>query len=166
MKTGTVKTVSAPRYTTTAPLSLIVDVKVTVDGSDVDFKGIPANTSIANFGASGVIVSESKEAMITEVDNMLQSSKQILDSIDYHKQVVASYSDIMKQLNPAVAKEQQRDEAITNLSKRVDDMQNGLDKIINILTASNKIQGYGNTDGTEAQWRPEPEDGGSDERDD
>jgi hypothetical protein len=54
--------------------------------------------------------------MISEVDGLLQSNKDILDSMDKRKSDMAAYEKILKTLNPVYAKEQERDSAITDLS--------------------------------------------------
>ena len=63
-----------------------------------------------------VRVGENKEAMISEVDSMLQDSKNVLDSIDKHKANVIACENILKELNPVYAKESERDSAISSLT--------------------------------------------------
>ena len=44
-------------------METVVDVSVKVGEETMEFKQLPAALSIANFGSSGVVVSESREAM-------------------------------------------------------------------------------------------------------
>lgn len=81
--------------------------------------------------------------MISEVDSMLQRSKDILDSVDNHKKIIAACEDILKDLNPVYAKEQERDNAITDLTDKVSAMQSeftsikdSLSMIQNVLSKS------------------------------
>lgn len=53
-------------------METVVDVSVKVGEETIDFKQLPANLSIANFGANGVVVSESREAMNAEVESHAQ----------------------------------------------------------------------------------------------
>ena len=54
--------------------------------------------------------------MISEVDSMMQESKNIIDSIDKHKATITSCENILKELNPVYAREQERDSAIDSLT--------------------------------------------------
>ena len=71
--------------------------------------------------------------MISEVDSLLQNSKDIVNSIDKHKDAISAYENILKSLNPVYAKEQERDGAISNLSQRVDSIQDSLDRLERLL---------------------------------
>jgi len=60
--------------------------------------------------------------MIQEVDSMLQNSKNIVDSIDKHKTNITSCEKILKELNPVYARESERDDAIDDLTNKVNDI--------------------------------------------
>lgn len=127
--------------TTGVGVETVVDISVRVQDEKLDFKGVPSNLSIANFGSDGVVISESREAMISEVDAMLQSSKSVVENIDYHKSVIDACDEMLKKLNPDFAKQQEREVLITKLTKQVDDMQTefgelkgDVSKILGLLT--------------------------------
>lgn len=46
---------------------------------------------------------------------------------------MSAYKDILKKLNPVYAKEEERDTRITELSERMDNIQNYLEKIEDLL---------------------------------
>ena len=136
---GYIDSVSMPRpmYPTFNPqvslgtnMSTVVDIKVRIDDQVKEFC-VPSSLSIHTYG--DYTLSENKEAMISEVDSLLQNSRDILDSIDKHKQAIAAYENILKSLNPVYAKEQERDGAISNLSQRVDSIQDSLDRLERLL---------------------------------
>jgi hypothetical protein len=79
-------------------------------------------------------LSENKEGMIQEVDAMLTNSKAIINSVEQHKVNVEACEEILKELNPVYAKEQQRDEAIDSISGRMDRMEDVLARLESILT--------------------------------
>jgi hypothetical protein len=81
-----------------------------------------------------VIIAETKELMSNEVDSMLQNSKNIVDSIPYHNNVISSCEEILKELNPRFAKEKERDEDISNLKDKIGGLENKMDKLISILS--------------------------------
>ena len=81
LKIGSVVSVSQPmpKYNNTyVPghnyTETVVDVVVKVNEEELKFEKLPSNLSIANFGQSGIVVSESKEAMNGEVESMLRNS--------------------------------------------------------------------------------------------
>lgn len=136
---GYIDSVSMPRpmYPTFNPqvslgtnMSTVVDVKVRIDDQVKEFC-VPSSLSIHTYG--DYTLSENKEAMISEVDSLLQNSKDIINSIDKHKDAITAYETILKSLNPVYAKEQERDGAISNLSQRVDSIQDSLDRLERLL---------------------------------
>ena len=87
---------------------------------------------IANSG--DVVVSESREAMSAEVEGMLRQSETMLDSIEYHKEVVKSCESILLTLNPQKAKEKAQEEKIGQLESKVTGMESTLSDIKKMLT--------------------------------
>ena len=110
-----------------------VDLKVKIDGEIQEFNSIPSINSVVSYNSGKIIISESKQGIQTEVENILQNSKQILNNIDTYKQNVADCEDILKQLNPQFAIDKERDERLTNLENRFDGFESKLDKIFNLV---------------------------------
>lgn len=138
---GYVESVSLPHpmYKTFNPaasfgtnMQSVVDVVVNIDNEKKEFLGLPCVNVIHSYG--DYVISETKEGMIQEVDAMLQNSKNILASVDQHKSTIDSCEKILKELNPVYAKEQERDEAIDDLSSRVNQMQSTLDRLESMLS--------------------------------
>lgn len=136
LKKGIIETVSPQRSRTGSfygqPMDMIVDIRVNIDGTSQEFKNIPANLSIANDG--NIVISETKEAMSTEVDSMLSISKQILESVDYHKDVIEKCEQILKDLNPQFAKDKLQEEKINSLESRIGGVENTLGDIKDMLS--------------------------------
>ena len=136
LKKGIIETVSPQRSRTGSfygqPMDMIVDIRVNIDGTSQEFKNIPASLSIANDG--NIVISETKEAMITEVDSMLSISKQILESVDYHKDVIEKCEQILKDLNPQFAKDKLQEEKINSLESRIGGVENTLGDIKDMLS--------------------------------
>ena len=122
---------------TPQPMETVVDVKVKINDEEVDFKQLPANGQIAN--DKNLVVSDSKDAMSSEVDAMLRQSKAILESVDYHERVVKSCEGMLLQLNPQIAKEKEQSEKINKLEGKV----SGIDgKVSGIEGKIDKIMGW------------------------
>ena len=99
----------------------------------MDFSNLPANQNITNYNNGTLIISESKEAIISALNNVIAEHQTVIDSYDYSKTIVGDGEDIKKLLNPNFAKEKKRDEEIDNLNRRVTDMDSKLEQIISIL---------------------------------
>lgn len=155
LKIGQVESVSMPKpkYNTYSPslnfgmnMETVVDINVKVNDEKLEFKQVPSNLSIANFGDKGMVISESKEAMTAEIDGMLQSSKQIINNIEYHEKMISSCEEMLKKLNPTFAKEQERDDAIETLTSQVNSIQtefgsikDNVSKILGLLTKTENV---------------------------
>ena len=110
-----------------------VDLKVKIDGEIQEFNSIPSINSVVSYNGGKIIISESKQGIQTEVENILQNSKQILSSIDTYKQNVVDCENILKQLNPQFAIDKERDERLSSLENRFDGFESKLDKIFNLV---------------------------------
>lgn len=139
VKIGYIENVTMPRpmYPTYNPavsigtnMQTVVDLTVRVDDDKKEFC-VPSNLSIHTYG--DFTLSENKEAMISEVDSLLQNSKDILDSVDKHKAAISAYEKILGELNPVYAKEQERDSRIDNLTQQMDSMQDVLNRLESLL---------------------------------
>ena len=110
-----------------------VDLKVKIDGEIQEFNSIPSINSVVSYNGGKIIISESKQGIQTEVENILQNSKQVLNNIDTYKQNIENCEDILKQLNPQFAIDKERDERLTSLENRFDGFESKLDKIFNLI---------------------------------
>ena len=139
--TGYVERISAPHpmYPNYNPnvsfganLQTVVDITVKVDNDKKEFVGVPSTSSIHSYG--DYVLSESKDNMIQEVTSMLENSKSIIANVEQHKSNVSACEKILKELNPIYAKEQERDEAIDNISGRMDRIEGILARLENKLS--------------------------------
>jgi hypothetical protein len=111
---------------------MVVDVKVKIGEENIEFKQLNANMNIANSG--NVVVSDSKEAMSAEVEGLLRSSKQIIESIPYHEKVVASCDVMLRELNPQFAKEKEQEEKIGMLEEKMVGIEGTLNNMMGMLS--------------------------------
>lgn len=137
-----------PNYTPGATFGMtqetVVDIDVNVNGEKLEFKQVPSNAIIASFGQGNTIISESKEAITAEIDGLLQTSKQIINSVDAHKKAIDAYEEMLKDLNPSYAQISQQDSAIKSLKTQVENIEtrfNDLDtNVSKILSLLNKAE--------------------------
>lgn len=141
LRVGQVQSVSSPvpKYGVPAVpgqlgLETTVDVKVKVGDETLDFRQLPSALSIANFGGSGVVVSESREAMTAEVESMLRSSRDILGSVDYHEGVVEACEEMMRSLNPQLAREKEQEDKIMSIESKIGGMESSISELKAMLS--------------------------------
>lgn len=144
LKVGQVISVSqpVPKYGGMNPnqfgVETTVDVNVDVGGEKMEFKQLPSNLSIANFGSNGMVVSETRELMSGEVEAMMRTSRGILDSVKYHENVLAGCDKIRRDLNPDYAKEQEREEKIGTLEARMTGIESAIGDMRDMLAKALK----------------------------
>lgn len=114
---------------------MVVDVKVKVGESTYTYNQLPANLAVADLNQEGVsvTVSSSRDALNSEVEAMLQRSRDIVDSVDHHRAVIVACEDMLKELNPKFAKEKAMEENITQLNNKVGGLEGTLQNIQDML---------------------------------
>ena len=132
LKVGQVVSITQPNYSSNFLMNgSTIDINVKVNNQNMDFKNVPSSQSVANY--NNAIITETKELISNEVDNMLQSSRSIVDSVTYHNNIITSCENILKELNPRFAKEKERDEDINNLKDKMGGIESKMDKILSLL---------------------------------
>lgn len=114
-----------------------VTLKVKVDNNVIDYPELPLNGSVMSYNNGATVVCETKQGLITEIENTLQSTKQILANHEKHEQIVSNCETLLKELNPVFAKDKERDDRINSLDTKVTSMEGKLDKILNVLSSNN-----------------------------
>ena len=134
LKIGTVESVSnpMPKYPTYNPSQqeTVIDAKIKAGEEVMEFQKLPTNVEV--FTYPNAIVSDKKEAILSEVENMIQTSRQIVESRDYHQSVIESCDNILKQLNPQFAKEK-----LGSLESEVKSLKGDLNDIKSLLQELN-----------------------------
>lgn len=140
LKTGQVVSVSNPQpkfnpLQITQPYAqseMVVDIKVKVGEDTLEFKQLGANQTIANSG--NVVVSDSREAMSAEVEGLLRTSRQIIESVPYHEKVLVSCDAMLRELNPTFAKEKEQEEKIGALEEKMNGIEGTLSDMMSMLS--------------------------------
>lgn len=142
LKIGQVESASAPvqKYPTFNPnpaynmqAEMLVDIKVKCGDEILDFQKLPANMEVFSYTNPNTVVSDRREAIISEIETMMQTSKQIIESVPYHQSVVESCDEMLKSLNPQFAKEKIQEEKISALEDQVKGIKGDLGDIKSLL---------------------------------
>ena len=132
--TATVDTVSLPRprymQNTFGQLpETVVDIVATINGERREFKQVPSNNAIADFGPDTFVLSDTKDSLMNYVSSMLQNSRNIVNSVDKHRALISQYEHVLGELNPNVA----NDNAVKELKGEVADMREQLAEALALL---------------------------------
>lgn len=116
-------------------MEMVVDVTVNVGGQQVPLKDLKANADIDDNGS--IIVSCSKEAINSEITLMRQKSVDILNSIDYHKNVIASCDKMLNTLNPEIAAKHEQEQRIQSLESQLSSLTGMMQQLMAITKGAN-----------------------------
>lgn len=110
---------------------MVVDVTVNIGDKSHKLEKLPANKDITDNDEA--VVSCSQAAINCEIENMKRNSQKILDSMDYHKSVVANCDEILKIVNPSFAKEKEQEEKISKLESKIESIEAGQNEMLSLL---------------------------------
>jgi len=134
MFTATVDSISIPRpkymQNTFGQLpEMVLDIVANVNGERKEYKEVPTNNVIADFGPDTFVLSDSRESLMNHVRNQLQKSKDIVNSADKHKSLIPQYEKVLGELDPASA----NDNAVKELRGQVESMQSQMNEMLSLL---------------------------------
>ena len=95
-----------PQVSLGTNMQTVVDIKTRIDDYTKEFV-VPSNLGVHTYG--DYTISETKEAMISEIESMLKDLTDRIENVDKYKEDAEVYKDILKDLNPVYAREQERD---------------------------------------------------------
>ena len=113
--------------------AMAVDIKARVDGADVSFTRMPANAVIADFGQSGVVISESREAMLSEVESYRNAAIKALQEEGRNRAIIASCDDIVLTLNPQARKDAEYSKEMADIRSQVASLSGQIEQISGML---------------------------------
>jgi len=119
---GPIERISIPRpkYNTFNPnMEMVVDIVANINGERREFKGVP-NSTIADFGNDSFVLAESKDVLNSYINSMLQNSRNIVDSIEKHQNLIVQYEEAIQELNP---ENRVNDKAIKDLKDEISELK-------------------------------------------
>ena len=117
-------------------MATTVDISVKVDDASLKFEKLDSGAAIMTYPNENTIVASSREAMAGEVEAMIRNSRQVIESVPYHKNVLESCDGMLRELNPQFAKEKEQEEKLGALEGKVSNMETTLTDIRNMLTSA------------------------------
>lgn len=146
LETGSVVSVSTPtpKYPVPPmfgqPQEMVVDLVVKINNQDVTYQKLPATLEIADFGSNNIVISDSRDAMNAEISSLKQKSYAILNSIEFHKEVIASCDRMLSEINPEFAEKQQQQSEINSLKEQMREMSRNIEALLALSAGSSKTK--------------------------
>lgn len=122
---GPVERISIPRpkYNTFNPnMEMVVDIIANINGERREFKGVP-NNAIADFGEDAFVLAENKDTLNSYVNSMLQNSRNIVNSVEKHQNLIVQYEEAIQELNPDIRANIEKDKAIQDLKGQISELK-------------------------------------------
>ena len=134
MFTATVDSVTLPRpkyiQNTFGQLpEMVLDIVANVNGERKEYKEVPTNNVIADFGPDTFVLSDSRDSLTNYVRSQLQKSRDVVNSADKHKALIPQYEHVLEELDPASA----NDNAVKELRGQVESMQSQMAEMLSLL---------------------------------
>jgi hypothetical protein len=114
------------------PQEMVVDIIAKINNQDVTYQKLPANMDIADFGNNGIVISDNKLAMNSEIMSLKQKSVDAINNINYHQQMITNCDKMLSDLNPEFAEKQQQQAEINELKTQVHDLTRGMSELMKV----------------------------------
>lgn len=136
LKKGQVVSNSAVNIPYNLAANSLITLTIDIEGETKEFNNIPAMQSSVQYNNGSLMLIDNQELASTEVENIIKSSKEILENTEYYEKLVETGEEVLKKLNPQFAKDKARDDEFNALKEKVGGMESKLDTIINLLDKS------------------------------
>ena len=136
LKKGQVVSNSAVNIPYNLAANSLITLTIDIEGETKEFNNIPAMQSSVQYNNGSLMLIDNQELASTEVENIIKSSKEILENTEYYEKLVETGEEVLKKLNPQFAKDKARDDEFNALKDKVGGMESKLDTIINLLDKS------------------------------
>lgn len=115
--------------------SVNVDIIANINGKQREFRGIPGNNSIADFGEDSVILADNKDALYNYVKSLLGISEDATnpDNIRKHEKWKQQYRNVLSEMIPGSA----GNDEVKELKNEVSSLKSQLEEAISLLKQGN-----------------------------
>lgn len=117
-------------------MGMMVDLSIEVDGKTETYPRIPINSSIAEFPEKGVILSETRDGIVNEINVIRNASQTAIDQVELHRRIIASCDQLLLDLNPQLKHEQEQAGKIARLEEQLAGMSDQIAALTGMLSKS------------------------------
>jgi tRNA C32,U32 (ribose-2'-O)-methylase TrmJ len=111
---------------------MCVDIEVTANGKVINLQKLTADATIDD--KNGIIVAENRDAILNEIEVLSKNSQRIIESCDYHNEIVAKCNALVAELNPQLKREAEQAREINDLRQQLSDIKGMLADVLNKKT--------------------------------
>ena len=117
------------------PQEMVVDLVIKLNDMTINLNAIPAQVDIADSYSNGenIVVSDSREAMNSEILSLKQKSVDLINSMNYHRALIKTYDKILSDFNPEMAEKQAQQQEITELRNQMNEMSKNMSLLLEQL---------------------------------
>lgn len=90
--------------------AMVVDITATINGETQEFKQVPSNISIADFGSIGFVLADNKDSLKVYVDSMVSNKKKAIDNIEQEKHLYEQYLKVSDEISGQSIVKKENDE--------------------------------------------------------
>lgn len=132
--TAPVESITLPRPKNFNPTfgqipEMVVDVVAVVNGERREFKQIPSNSTIADFGPDTFILADNKDSLINHIRASRQVDQVAIDNYPMHKERITKWDRILAEVDLGQANEN----AVKELGNKVNNMESQMAEILSLL---------------------------------
>lgn len=122
--------------TNPASLSPLFNLSLEIDGKTEIFERIPINTAVAEFPDKGLVVSETRDGVVNEVQAMRSLAAAELDKRSYYEQTVVNCDQILSDINPEIKREKEQASKIAKLEEQISGMSDQIAALTGLISKS------------------------------
>ena len=128
------------------PQEMVVDLVVKLNDVSFNLNSIPANLDIADSYSNGesIVISDSREAMNSEILSLKQKSIDLINSVKYHESLIVQYDKLLSDFNPEMAEKQAQQKEISELRAQMNEMSRNMALLIKELKGGPINENVGN----------------------
>ena len=108
-----------------------MDIVINVNGKQREFRSVPGNDSIADFGEDSIIIADNKDTLYNYIKSLLKISEDATnkDTIKKHEQRIPQYRSVLSEMVPGSA----GTEEVKELKEEVSSLKEQLAEAISLL---------------------------------
>lgn len=116
---------------------LRLDILTNINGETREFKQVPSNTAIADFGDKTFIIADNKESLYNGIKELLKVSENIVKDAPYHETLIPQYKEALNEVMPGSVN---NNDEVKALRSEVGSLKSQLAEAIALLKGQTKKQ--------------------------
>lgn len=128
----------APMYPTTFNQNsflpqMAVDIKARICDTEVTFEKVRADLTIADTNAGSIVISDNRDAMISEIESFGKQNDQRLSEMPRLQHIKEECPKMLAMLSPQIQREAQQAQDLENLKQDVSNINNRFDDLERLI---------------------------------